>query len=193
MPRNGEAVHRRLQGAALALFVEQGYDQTTAASIAARAGVTERTFYRHFPDKRETLFDGQAAVQATLIEAIAAAPPEASALQVLWGAFTRLEPIFEANRPFALPRHAVIAATPALRERELGKASAMIEAIASALARRGLSARQAKLAAQAGMAAFEQAVSAWAVGPGRPLREHLGEAFEDLHALSAGVAPRFEG
>ena len=57
MPRNGEAVHRRLQQAALELFSERGYDQTTAAEIAARAGVTERTFFRHFADKREVLFD----------------------------------------------------------------------------------------------------------------------------------------
>src|SRR6201994_4478736 len=117
MPRNGEKVHRRLQGAALELFQERGYDQTTAASIAARAGVTERTFYRHFPDKRETLFDGQAALQETLIEAILAAPPETAPLRVLLDAFSAIEPLFEANRAFAAPRQAVIAATPALRER----------------------------------------------------------------------------
>jgi AcrR family transcriptional regulator len=188
MPRNGEKAHRRLQAAALELFVERGYDQTTAAAIAARAGVTARTFYRHFPDKRETLFDGQAAFQATLIEAIAAASPQEAPLRVLWGAFSAVEPLFEANRPFAAPRAAVIAATPALRERELGKISGMIEALAAALVQRGVGARQARLAVQAALAAFDQAMSSWVEDSDRSLRDHLGEAFEELHALSSGVA-----
>ncbi len=188
MPRNGEKVHRRLQGAALELFVERGYDQTTAAAIAARAGVTERTFYRHFPDKRETLFDGQAAFHATLIEAIAAAPPGEAPLRVLWDAFSAVEPLFEANRPFAAPRQAVIAATPALRERELGKMSAMIEALALALTQRGVGARQARLAVRAAMAAFDQAMAAWVEDPDRSLRDHMAEAFEELRMLSSGIA-----
>ncbi|MDE3177201.1 MAG: helix-turn-helix transcriptional regulator, partial [Pseudomonadota bacterium] len=74
MPRSGEDSRRRLQKAAFDLFEERGYDQTTAAEIAARAGVTERTFFRHFPDKKEVLFAGEAAFRATLTAAVAAAP-----------------------------------------------------------------------------------------------------------------------
>ena len=70
MPRNGEEVHRRLQQAALALFRERGYDQTTATEIATRSGVTERTFFRHFADKREVLFAKSDAVRAALVEKI---------------------------------------------------------------------------------------------------------------------------
>ena len=188
MPRNGEDVHRRLQGAALELFLERGYDQTTTASIAAQAGVTERTFYRHFPDKKEILFGGQAAFQATIIEAIAGAPPGSALLQVLCDAFSAVEPIFEGNRSFAAARQSVIAATPALRERELSKISGLVEALAAALTQRGANPRQARLAAQAGIAAFDQATNAWVDDPNRSLRGHLSDAFNDLHTLFAPVA-----
>src|SRR4051812_5557079 len=70
----------RLTRAALELYLDPGYEQTTVADIAARAGVTERTFFRHFADKREVLFDGSAEFQATVLAAIAAAPATASAL-----------------------------------------------------------------------------------------------------------------
>jgi len=72
MPRNGEEVRKRLQWAALELFRERGYEETTAAEIGAKAGVTERTFFRHFSDKREVLFDGGAA----FIEAVTVAVRE---------------------------------------------------------------------------------------------------------------------
>src|SRR5271155_4577260 len=66
---------RRLQEAALALYSEQGFDQTTAAQIAAQAGVTERTFFRHFADKREVLFGGSALLQERIVAGVAGAPP----------------------------------------------------------------------------------------------------------------------
>ena len=64
----------RLQEAALALFSEHGFDQTTAAEIAARAGLTERTFFRHFADKREVLFGGSEVLQERIVSDVAAAP-----------------------------------------------------------------------------------------------------------------------
>src|SRR5271154_2837924 len=100
----------RLQEAALALYSERGFDQTTAAEIAARAGVTERTFFRHFADKRDILFDNEASLRTALTEAIAGAPADLAPMQVLLLAFHAVEAIFEDNRPFSEPRHAVIAA-----------------------------------------------------------------------------------
>ena len=81
MPRSGEEARRRLQQAALELFCERGYEQTTTSEIAARAGVTERTFFRHFPDKREVLFDGQITLRAALMDAVAEAPETLQPLQ----------------------------------------------------------------------------------------------------------------
>jgi len=185
--RNGAQVHRRLQQAALELFRERGYDQTTAAEIAARAGVTERTFFRHFPDKREILFDGEAILRTALTNAIAGVPADLEPLQALLVAFHAVEAMLEENRPFSEPRHQVIAAIPALRERELAKIAALTTALASALGQRGVKVRLATLAAQAGMAAFSYAVTSWFADPARALHAHLVEAFDDLYALSSAV------
>ena len=64
----------RLEQAALELFEERGYARTTVGDIASRAGLTERTFFRYFTDKREVLFSGSGAVESLMVESIAAAP-----------------------------------------------------------------------------------------------------------------------
>jgi AcrR family transcriptional regulator len=168
------------------LYRERGFDQTTTAEIAARAGVNERTFFRHFPDKREVLFDGEAALRAALTQAVAEAPDGLQPLDILLYAFRKAGRILEDNRPFAEPRLAVIAATPALRERELAKAASLTDAVAEALRQRDVADRLAGLAAQTGWAAFHQAAQAWIDDPAQSLDEHLRQAFDDLRALSAG-------
>src|SRR5580704_11732687 len=73
----------RLQEAALALYTERGFDQTTAAEIAARAGLTERTFFRHFADKREVLFGGSALLQERIVSGVAGAPAGCTPLEAV--------------------------------------------------------------------------------------------------------------
>ncbi|WP_428375968.1 TetR/AcrR family transcriptional regulator [Lichenicoccus sp.] len=183
MTRNEDDVRVRLQGAALALFRERGYDRTTAAEIAARAGVTERTFFRHFPDKREALFDGEARLRAALTASIADAPAGLGPLDTLFWAFRSVRPALEDNRPFSKPRHEVIAATPALHEREMAKMAALAAALAAALQARGVADLRAVLAARTGMAAFVHATVTWLDDPGPGLGEHLDVAFRELKAL----------
>ena len=185
MPRNGEPARRRLQQAALELFSERGYEQTTASEIAARAGVTERTFFRHFSDKREVLFDGQITLKAALTGAIAEAPETLQPLEILYRAFRSVEQVLEDNRPFSVPRQQVIANTPALQERELAKEAALTEDMALALCHRGVDERLATLAAQTGMAAFHYAVVSWFADPACPLRAYLDNAFDELCRLSS--------
>ena len=134
---------------------------STTSEIAARAGVTERTFFRHFPDKREVLFDGKAKLRSALVTAIERAPDALGPLETLLTAFRSTEKMIEANRPFVEPRHHVIAATPALQERELAKMVSLTLALASGLRNRGVDQRLATLAAQTGMAAFGQATLHW--------------------------------
>lgn len=179
-------VRVRLQNAAMELFLEQGYDKTTAAGIAARTGVTERTFFRHFPDKREVLFDGAAVLGKALTEAIAVAPDGMAPLDILFQAFQSVTELLVTNRPFAKPRHDLIAATPALRERELAKHEALGNGLATALEARGVEALQAALAARAGMAAFVHATVAWLDDPHIALDEQLVMTHR---ALCAVVAP----
>ena len=176
----------RLQNAAVALFAEQGYDRTTAAGIAARAGVTERTFFRHFPDKREVLFDGGSLLSTALAGSIAGMPDGLAPLAMLFRAFHAVLPLLEANRAASKPRHDVIASTPALREREVAKHEAMAVSLAAALRARGVAALPADLAARAGMAAFVHAAVAWLNDESVSLGAQLDLAQRELETLLTG-------
>ena len=187
MPRSGEDARRRLQAAALELWSERGYDRTTTAAIAARAGVTPRTFFRHFPDKREVLFDGAGEMHDILINIVSSAPTELPPLKVLQQAFIATEPLFERNRPYAGARQKVIAETPALQERDLATGAALVAALAEALRTRGVESRRATLAAQAAMAAFGYAATCWSEDATATFNAHIGRAFDELRSLfSAG-------
>ena len=126
MPRNGDEVRLRLQEAALELYLERGYDKTTTADIAVRAGVTERTFFRHFDDKREVFFDGEAQLRDLLTGAVAAVPGGTRPLPALRAAFHQAVPLIERNLPVTERRMPVIVATPALQERALAKSAALV-------------------------------------------------------------------
>ena len=184
MPRSGDEARRRLQQATLELFQERGYEMTTTAAIAARAGVTERTFFRHFADKREALFDGEEAFRDVLAGAVAGAPSHMAVMDVLFAAFASVEPMLMRNRPFTEPRQALIARTPALQERVLTKTASVIQTLSAALQRRGVDGALAGLAAHVGMAAFSYAAKAWFDDPKPGLETHLRRAFLKLQDLT---------
>lgn len=183
MPRSGADARRRLQQAALELYQEHGFDQTTAADIAERAGVNTRTFFRHFPDKREVLFDGEADLRAALARYVGEAPDGLTPAEVLLHAFREAAHILEDNRAFSEPRLALIAATPTLRERDLAKGAAIAASLAEALRRRGVDHRLADLAAHTAWATFHHAAQNWIDDPKPGLQTHLTRAFADLNAL----------
>ena len=182
-PNSPDNVRARLQQAALELFRERGYDRTTAAAIAAVAGVTERTFFRYFADKRETLFGGEEVLRRALTGAVAEAPGRFGPLDALFDAFRGVVPLLEGNRSFAEPRQAVISSTPALHERELAKHEILTDALAVALRSRGIGEQQAVLAARTGMAAFTHATIGWLNAPEPGLAERLDLMLHDLRAL----------
>jgi AcrR family transcriptional regulator len=180
VPRNSDEVRLRLQEAALELYLDQGYDKTTAGDIAARAGVTERTFFRHFVDKREVFFDGQTQLCELLTAAVAAVPAGTKPLPTLRAAFHQAVPLIEHNRPITERRHPVIAATPALRERALAKNAALVDALADALRARGVTDQLAALCAQVGMDTYSNAIRRWGADRTGDLHAHLDQAFTDL-------------
>ncbi len=184
MARAEKEMRQRLRQAALELYRDQGFNQTTAAQIAARAGVTGRTFFRHFADKREVLFEEEA-LRIALIAGLSAAPRTLDPLDALLWAFRFAEPLLEENRSSADLRREVIAATPALQERALAKAAALTNNLAAALRQRGIEDRMASLAAQVGMAACSQAAEAWNADPSQPFAAHLDGAFADLQNLTS--------
>jgi AcrR family transcriptional regulator len=178
----------RLQEAALALYAEQGFDQTTAAEISARAGLTERTFFRHFADKREVLFGGSALLQERIVAAVAGAPTADGALEaVARGLDAAAAMLGEFRRDLARERQAVIAANPELRERELVKLADYATAVATVLRRRGVGETQATLTAEAGMTVLRVALERWANGnDDRELAAIMRDSVAELRAVVGG-------
>lgn len=185
MPRDGEEVRKRLQWAALELFRTRGYEEVTAADIAAEAGVTERTFFRHFSDKRDVLFHGEAAFSEALTMAVLNAPEGLGPWDTLRVALTSVKQMFIENRPFTEPRQSVIASSPALQERAMAKTRSLVAAVTTALCKRGLTEAQANLTAWMGMAAMSYGVAAWFNDGSIDLGEHIVKAFEQAHHLSS--------
>jgi len=180
----------RLEEAAMALFHERGYTGTTVEDIAARAGLTERTFFRYFADKREVLFSGSAGLEALIVEAIEAAPASVPPLAAVTAAFDALTPWFESRRGHARKRRAVIAAHAELGERELIKLSTLAAAIAASLRERGLAAPTAGLVAETGIAIFKNAFERWADdAEEQDFAVHVRAAVAELQAATAAIVP----
>jgi AcrR family transcriptional regulator len=175
----------RLEQAALALFGELGFDETPVAAIAERAGVTERTFFRHFADKREVLFGGGTTFQDAIVAGVRGAGPELSPLAAVAEGFAAAGEVLQGRRQFALARSAIIAANPALQERELIKLASIAGAVGETLRARGVSEPDASLAAHVGVAAFHVAFGQWVATANAPvLSELISEAFGRMAALA---------
>ena len=178
----------RLQQAALELYAESGYEQTTVAEIAERAGLTERTFFRHFADKREVLFRGSGELQKLIIDAVDAAPPSATPLEATAAGLASAGAIFDARRrPFSLKRQSVIDANPELQERELVKLASLGAALADALRRRGVQDQAARLTAEAGVAVFRIAFERWVRDDSdRDFEGFVQDGITELRTVAAG-------
>lgn len=177
----------RLERAALELYSERGFQQVTVEEIAQRAGLTERTFFRHFADKREVLFSGAGALQEHLIRALDDAPHSLSAIDAVGKAVEAAIALFRERRPFSRQRQAIIAANAELQEREHIKLASLASALAEGLRRRGVSDPTATLAAEMGIAVFRIAFERWLDetnerDPSQIVRESLNE----LKAVTAG-------
>ncbi|MBS4099889.1 TetR/AcrR family transcriptional regulator [Tsukamurella paurometabola] len=177
----------RLETAAFALFAEQGYESTTVAQIAERAGLTERTFFRHYTDKKEVLFWGQSLLEETLAAQATEAAPEAAPIDVVEAAFATMARMIAGRGTLPFERQRVIDATPALRERELHKMDALARTLATTLAGRGAAARTARVLAGAGVAAFTAAYEEWIAAEGAvDLEDVTRRAFADLRDGAGG-------
>jgi len=173
--------------AALDLYAEQGFEQTTTAQIAERAGVTERTYFRHFADKREVLFDGSHELEDAVVAGVREAPEGAAPLDVVGEAVATAVAVLEERREFAARRAAVVAATPRLQERELLKLAALRDAAVSALRDRGAREPAASMVAEAGVAAFRVGFEAWiASGQVRPVADEVRAALAALREQAEG-------
>jgi AcrR family transcriptional regulator len=175
----------RLEEAAIELFRERGFEQTTAAQIAERAGLTERTFFRHFADKREMLFDGSARLQELVTDAVAGAPASATPLEAVAAGLDAVAEVF-VDLGHSRERQRIIDSDASLQERELIKRSRLASAIAEALRVRGVTEPAASVLAQAGIGVFHVAFVRW-VAPAntRSYAELLHESLAELKAVTS--------
>ena len=177
----------RLEQAAMDLYGERGFDETTVTEIAKRAGLTERTFYRHFADKREVLFGGTSAMKEILVRAVADAPDGSTPIGVVATSLEAVGALLQERRgrDFARRRQDIIAANAELRERELIKLASWASAITGALRDRGVPDPAASLAAEAGMAVFRIAFERWVdEHNSRDLPDLIRDSFDKLTALT---------
>lgn len=176
----------RLMQAALALFGERGYENTTVAEIAERAGLTERTFFRHFADKREVLFAGAPELQELLVSTVAGAPDSTAPMEAVAAGVEAIAAPLQRNRDFARRRQAIIAASAELRERELIKLAALSAALAEALRGRGVADAIASLSAEMGIAVFRVAFERWVEDANeRELAQLVRDSLDEMRALAA--------
>ncbi|MCL2583809.1 MAG: TetR/AcrR family transcriptional regulator [Streptosporangiales bacterium] len=191
MARWEPGARERLVVAAADLFTEQGYDATTVAQIAERAGVTRSTFFRHFSDKREVLVAGQETLSRLLAEGIAEAPADATPLEAVAAGLERASSEMKpASRELGPRLKAAIAASAELQERDALKSVGLASAMTSALIARGVPDPTAHLAGELGVLAFKRGYARWTEGDhddGRGLAHHALAALEDLRAATASL------
>ncbi|WP_030454783.1 TetR/AcrR family transcriptional regulator [Herbidospora cretacea] len=170
MSRWQPGARERLEQAALDLFVEQGFTETTVPQITARAGLTTRTFFRHFADKREVLFAGEDLVPEQVARLMAAAPPSLGPMELITeGLAPAAAEIFQGRSlDYLLRRRTVIDAEPALHERELRKFALMSDALAQGFRDRGADDLTARLAAELAVTTLRIAVTRWLNRQGDP-------------------------
>jgi AcrR family transcriptional regulator len=184
MPRWEPDARGRLRAAALESFAGRGYEATTAAQIAERAGLTERTFFRHFKDKREVLFGGQDALLEVLLSGVAGAPADARPVAAIAAGLQAMAEHLEHRRDDLRQHAAIVAAHPELQERELSKLAALSRALADALSDRGVDAASAEVAAEIAISVFRIASERWTADPrGKPLSTHARTALDQARAL----------
>ncbi len=177
----------RLEQAALELYGERGFEQTTVAEIAERAGLTERTFFRHFADKREVLFSGANALQELLVNAVAGALDTGAPIDAVATGLEAAGAVLQERREFARQRQRIIVANTELQERELIKLASLASAVADTLRRSGVTEPAASLTAEAGIAVFKVAFERWTdEAKHQDLPQLIRESLDELRAVTAG-------
>ncbi len=176
----------RLEQAALALYGERGFESTTVAEIANRAGVTERTFFRHFADKREVLFAGATALQDLLVGGVADAPDGLAPIDAAAAGLEAAGAALQERRELAQQRQTIIAANRELQERELIKLASLSAALADTLRQRGVKDPAASLSAEVAIAVFKVAFERWVDETNqRDLPQLIRESLDEMKAVTS--------
>jgi AcrR family transcriptional regulator len=177
----------RLERAAMELYIERGFEQTTVTEIARRAGLTQRTFFRHYADKREVLFAGSRLLEELIVRTLGGALDSAAPIDAVAEALEAAGAAIQEGGDRPRQRQVVIAANPELQERELIKLASLASAIAAALREHGVPDPAASLTAEAGIAVFKIAFERWiSLSDQQDLPQYIREAVDELKAVTAG-------
>jgi AcrR family transcriptional regulator len=178
----------RLAQAAMALYGEQGFDRTTVVEIAERAGLTERTFFRHFSDKREVLFAGAQALQELLVDSVVNAPSSATPIEAVTLALAAAGDRFGERREFSVQRQRIIDGSAELQERELIKLASLAAALADALRQRGVGDPVAALTGEVAIAIFKVSFERWVATPDpNDLAQVVRDSLDQLKVITAST------
>lgn len=191
MARWAPDTRERLRAAAVELFVERGFDATTVSDIVERAGVTRRTFFRHFADKREVFFSGDE-IPRLAAAMIAAAPADSPPFDLAWtGLRTLAARRFEPRRPEIVAARRLIELEPALRERDLQKQADLREVLTDGYRERGIDALRARIVAGVVVELLQAALEQWAADDtGTPLIDHLERVRAEMALVLDVGGPR---
>ena len=177
----------RLERAAMELYIERGFEQTTVTEIARLAGLTQRTFFRHYADKREVLFAGSGLLEELIVRTLGGALDSAAPIDAVAEAIEAAGAAIQEGGDRPRQRQVVIAANPELQERELIKLASLASAIAGALRQHGVPDPAASLTAEAGIAVFKIAFERWiSLSDQQDLPQYIREAVDELKAVTAG-------
>jgi AcrR family transcriptional regulator len=177
----------RLERAAMELYIERGFEQTTVTEIARRAGLTQRTFFRHYADKREVLFAGSGLLEELIVRTLGGALDSAAPIDAVAEALEAAGAAIQEGGDRPRQRQVVIAANPELQERELIKLASLASAIAAALREHGVPDPAASLTAEAGIAVFKIGFERWiSLSEQQDLPRYIREAVDELKAVTAG-------
>lgn len=188
MVRKASDARERFEKAALELFRERGYAETTVPQIAAVAGLTERTFFRYFADKPEVLFWRASELQSNIADAVRQAPDFARPLEAVVGALEVTGPFFDARRADVIARQTLVAAHPDFQERELMKMRSLALSINEALQERGVPAPAARMAAEIGVTIWRVAIEQWSTDKRcRGFSHHIRSSHDELNAVASGM------
>ncbi|MDI3409258.1 TetR/AcrR family transcriptional regulator [Streptomyces cavernicola] len=189
MGRWDVATHWRLANAATELFEERGYDAVTATHIAERAGVTRRSYFRYYADKREVMFAGTGQTPPELYQAVRAVCPGTPPLATALEALARVGSLLIAHQRNLARRRALIEAIPELKERDRTKLAELAEVVCAALTHRGADEDTARIVAQIALVAYENALARWLKAEGREdFASCIAAAATTLQAAVPGTA-----
>lgn len=182
MSSRAERTRERLKACALELFTTQGYDATTVEQIAAAAGVSHMTFFRHFPTKESVVVEDP--YDPLIGEAVRAQPADLPPLERvrlgILAAWSGVPPPIDAE---TRARVAIMAAHPQLRAKAWENTQATERVVVEALMASGTEPLAAAVAAGACIGAVMAALMHWATA------DDAGDLGTAIGAALAQLAP----